>query len=221
MPLPPDARVTTVIVHYRTPDLLDTAVRSFRDAYPAVPLLIIDNGTLPDTQAALEHLCTAVGGPTTACFLTGNIYHGPAMHLAMETAQTPYVFLLDSDTQTHQGGFLEPMIALLEKDEKAYGAGQVVAVNSRGFAETRGAIPVLVSAYMLLKRARYADLPPFIHHGLPVLQNFRAAAEKGYHHHDFPIGQYIEHFGRGTAERYGYGLGLRSRLDFLLNRLGW
>lgn len=212
--------VAAAVVNYQTPDLLETAVRSFHRAYPAVPLLILDNGSQDDSPARLAALCRDLGPPVTPLFLDENIYHGPAMHRALTHLTAPYVYLFDSDTETRRGGFLERMVAALEADPRHYAAGHVVRVNRRGFADPKGSIPVPASAYMMLRRAVYLQLPPFIHHGLPVLQNCAAAAREGYRLVDVPIEDYVTHFGRGTAERYGYGLGLRSRLDFLLNKLG-
>jgi len=55
---------------------------------------------------------------------------------------------------------------------------------------------------------------------LPVLKNCMEAGKKGWNICPFPIADYIEHLGRGTAKKYGYGLGFKSRWDFLLNKLG-
>jgi hypothetical protein len=68
--------------------------------------------------------------------------------------------------------------------------------------------------------ALYRQLPPFIHHGLPVLGSCAEAESRGWRVEDFPVDQYIEHLGRGTAERFGYGLGIKSRLEYVLHRLG-
>ena len=213
------SQVAAAVINYQTPDLLETAVRSFHRAYPTLPLLIIDNGSQDQSPALITTLQNELGGPIETLFLKENRYHGPAMHLALTHLQAPYVFIFDSDTETHRSGFLEPMLALLSADEANYGAGDVVRANKRGFADPKG-VPVLASAFMLIKRSLYHRLPPFIHHGLPVLGNCTAAAAQGYRLLDFPIEDYIEHFGRGTAARFGYGLGLRSRLDYLLNKLG-
>jgi len=214
-----DKRIAAAIINFQTPDLLEVAVRSFIRHYPAVQLLIIDNGSKDRSPLLVEQLQKEHGDFLATLFLEENIYHGPAMHLAMERLDSTYVFLLDSDTETTRGGFLELMAAQMEASEYCYGIGQVVHVNKRGFAVEDG-IPVLSSAHMLLKRAVYQELPPFIHHGLPTLYNFKAAAKAGYSVQSFPIQEYVKHFGRGTAARFGYGLGLRSRLDFLLNKIG-
>lgn len=216
---PLDKQISAVVINYQTPDLLRTAVESFRRFYPMIPLLIVDNGSADESRSTIEQLCEAGDGHVQAEYLPENIFHGPAMHHALQRQTTPYVYVFDSDTKTLKGGFLEAMHAALEESKESYGAGYVVRANQRGFADPKG-IPVLASAYMLLKRNVYLQLPPFIHHGLPALKNFQAATKKGYRLISFPIEEYVEHLGRGTAERYGYGLGLRSKLDYLLNKIG-
>lgn len=217
----PAEHVAAAVVNFQTPDLLDAAVRSFRAAYPAVPLLIIDNGSVDGSPGLIRRLADELGPGVSALLLEENIYHGPAMHRALCELETPYVYVFDSDTETQRGGFLEAMLADLAAEDHRYGAGQVVHANKRGFRVAAGeGTPVLASAHMLLKRGLYHQLPPFIHHGLPALHNFEAAAEQGYELRAFPIEDYVFHKGRGTAERYGYGLGLRSRADYLLNKLG-
>lgn len=214
----PDARVATVIIHYQTPDLLDTTVRSFCRCYSEVPVLIVDNGSGDDSVGLIARLREELDH-VSALMLNENRFHGPAMDLALRELESEYVFLLDSDTETHTGGFLEEMLECFASDD-VYGVGKIFHVNRRGFVANSG-IEVLKSAYMLLKRTRYLKFPPFIHHGLPVLQNFRAATQAGYRLVDYPVDSYVTHFGRGTAARFGYGLGLRGRIDYLLNKLGW
>ncbi len=210
-------RVNVAVVNYQTADLLDTAVRSFSRFYPHVPLMIVDNGS-EDSSPETISLLREDHDNVTALLLDANRYHGPAMDLALRRLESDYVFLLDSDTETRKGGFLEALVALCEPAD-VYGAGHVTHVNRRGFA-ARSGLPVLVSAFMLIDRNTYLDLPPFIHHGLPTLQNFRAAAEAGYRLAEYPVDEFVEHVGRGTAERFGYGLGLKSRIDYVLHKLG-
>lgn len=215
---PLETRVAACVVHYRTPDLLDAAIRTFAHHYPRVRVLVIDNGSGADVRPALDALAASV--PTVDLLvLEANEFHGPAMHRAMRALETPYVFFLDSDTETRRGGFLEALAEALDADPDAYAAGEVARVNERGFAG--GTIPVPVSAHMLIRGAHYRVLPAFEHHGLPVLANMRAAQARGLKVVPVPVARAVWHKGRGTAERFGYGLGWRSRLDFLLNRLGW
>jgi hypothetical protein len=152
--------------------------------------------------------------------LDTNIYHGPAMNQAMNTVEEEYVFFLDSDTETKRDGFLEQMLAELESSANAYGIGRHITVNKRGFLAETG-ITVLAPAYMLLRSRLYIKFPPFEHHGQPVLKNFIAAQQLGYTLKSFPIEDYIDHQWRGTANRFGYGLGWKGKIDFVLNKLGF
>lgn len=211
--------VSGVVVNYQTPELLDQAVRSFHDAYPAVQLLIVDNGSRNRSIAVIDALEEEYPETIHSLRLSANLYHGPAMDRALRRLETPYAYLFDSDTITRQPGFLEPMTGQLQAREENYGAGRVLTVNSRGYSSDDG-IPILWAPYMLIDRTIYRNLPPFEHHGVPVLRNMEAADERGYRLVEFPVEDYVDHLGRGTASKYGYRLGLKSRLNHLLHRLG-
>lgn len=210
--------VSTVVVNYNTPDLLRDAVTSFRKFYPSVPVIIVDNGSDSPSREAIKQLVTETPNVISATYLPENIFHGPAMHHALEKLTTDFVFVLDSDTVTTAGDFLDAMIDNCSNPD-VYAVGQTATVNKRGFATADGDITVPVSAYMLIDRKKYLELPPFIHHGLPVLNNMVAARKRGWSIVNFPIDKYIEHLGRGTATKFGYGLGWRSKLDYVLNKL--
>lgn len=212
------ARVSALVVNFQTPDLLETAVRSFKRAYPEVPLTIVDNGSKDESPRLIESLVSVVPN-VSAQYLAENVFHGPAMHRGLEESTTPYTYVFDSDTDTRRDGFLEAIVRELDADPRAYGAGVVVNVNRRGFARPTG-IPVLSSAHMVLRTEQYRRLPSFVHHGLPALENFRAAHAQGLRLVHWPIDAYVDHLGRGTAARYGYGLGIRAKIDYVMSRLG-
>src|SRR5690606_23128588 len=111
------------------------------------------------------------------------------------------------------------MIALLEPGAENYSSGRIIRVNKRGFA-TRGGggYELCWIPYALFRRSLYLTLPPFEHHGVPNLRNGIAATRMGYSFHDFPVGEYVNHLGRGTAELYGYGLGVRGLAGRILDR---
>ena len=211
--------VGTVVVHYRTPDLLRQTVDSFRAFYPAAELLIVDNGSPESEREMVRNL--AAGNPenTKTVFLERNIFHGPAMHLAMSVLEQEFVFFLDSDTMTRRGGFLEAMSGILSDGSEVYGVGRVGTVNKRGFHSVHGT-EILFSPYMMVRRAMYVELPPFEHHGAPTMKNFSAAAKRGWRLAAFPVEESIEHLGRGTSGVFGYGLGLRGIWEHLLNKAG-
>lgn len=210
--------ITTVIINYQTPDLLKTAVTSFTHYYPDLPLLIIDNGSKDDSPTVINNLCKTEKA-VSAHYLPKNIYHGPAMDFAARTlVSSDFVFFLDSDTETRKPGFLEKMIKHLD-EPAAYAAGEILTVNARGFKSKKG-FQILMTPYMLINRKYYLNLPPFEHHGQPTLANYKAAQLRGLALKEFPVSDYIFHHWRGTAGRFGYGLGWKAKLDFVLNKLG-
>lgn len=223
--------VTVVTVHYQTPELLRKTVESFQRWYPSIPYLVFDNGSSPDSEKVLRQIempglsewgQSAEGGAEVHVHREpSNIFHGPALDKAVrEMVSTPYVFFLDSDTETQTPGFLEQAIEQLEQDPSMYAAGRQIRVNRRGFKDPDG-FPILLTPYLLLKTDLYRQFSPFIHHGQPGLKHFYEAQQAGYRLIDFPMHHYIDHLWRGTASKFGYRLGLRGKWDFLMNKLGW
>jgi GT2 family glycosyltransferase len=207
-----------VCINFQTPDLLEVAIESFRKFYPTTPLLLVDNGSKDASTEKIQQLEKKYSGCTRSLLIEKNIFHGPAMHRAIDTLSDEHVFFLDSDTETRQGGFLEKMAAEFTS-EKVYGVGRIDTVNKRGFHSEEGT-PIILSPYMLLRRKLYREFPPFEHRGMPTLRNFAAAQQHGYVLKSFPVEKYVAHFGRGTASRYGYKLGIRGKVDYVLNKLG-
>lgn len=207
-----------VCINFQTPDLLEVAIESFRKFYPTMPTLLVDNGSKDASTEKIRQLEKKYSGCTKSLLVEKNIFHGPAMHRAINTLTNEYVFFLDSDTETTKGGFLEKMISEFAYD-KVYAVGRLDTVNKRGFHLDEGT-PIVLSPYMILRRKIYLKFPPFEHRGMPTLRNFAAAQRQGYVLKDFPIEKYVAHSGRGTASRYGYGLGMRGKLEYILNKLG-
>lgn len=212
--------ISVFIVNYRTPDLLEVAAASFRKFYPDVELVVVDNGSNDSSAEVIDRLISLNPEKTKKIMLERNYFHGPAMDTAIRASTKDTVFFLDTDTETYRGGFIEQMLAELNSGETVYGVGRTDRVTKRGFADEHGSETILISAYMMLKKRMYLELPPFIHHGMPTLENFSTAAERGFELRHFDIDAYIRHAGRGTAGRFGYGLGFRSKMDYLLNKVG-
>src|SRR5690606_39490260 len=124
------AHVSAAVVNYQPPDLTEEALRSFRRHYPDVELLVIDSGSQDSSPDLIRRLADELTLQTI--FLQRNRYHGPAMHIAMSELQTPWVFLLDSDTITEKGGLLEAMLEV-GASPKMYGGGEVVDVERARF----------------------------------------------------------------------------------------
>lgn len=210
--------VSALIVHFQTPDFLDVAVRSFVRHFPTIPLYVVDNGSADEPSKALLTAFERELKTVEVLRLEKNLFHGPAMDFALRRATSRYVLVLDSDTETRDAAFLGGMVSALEATPNGYAAGQIVHVDKRGFVG--GMIPVPTSWHMLLRRDLYVTLPPFLHHGLPVLHNMREAQRRGLVCVSYPVWESVHHHGRGTVTRYGYKLGWRSRWDYLMHRLG-
>ena len=213
---------TAVIINFRTPGLTRRAYTTLRSFYPDLPVLLIDNGS---GERSLEELAElARENPTTTALLANdrNIHHGPAMHQALMQLRSDHIFFLDSDCAVVRGGLLEEMVALLSRSATAYAVGKMTWMNARGFdvPSHAGGMPYIRPPCMVIKRNLYLALPPFERHGAPCLRNMAAAHEKKLELVDFPVEEFVRHKGRGTAERHGYRLGLKGRLNHLLNKIG-
>jgi len=204
-------RVTAVIVNYGTPDLTRAAAWSLRSHYPALPVLLVDNASPDDSRVRLEALVEELGA---ASLLTpgANLHHGPGLDVAIRQATTDWVLTVDSDCVLYRGGVLERMLDTARAQD-AYMVGRLHRVDDDGF--DGGPHPYVHPKFALVDRAAYATLPPFEKHGAPCLANERAAAQRGLALADFPVSDWVLHLGEGTVRRYGYGLGIRSRLSRL------
>lgn len=217
-----DQLVTAVIINYKTPDLTSHALSTFRAAYQNTPVLLIDNAS----DAAETTLKVAIEAAQPGVRLIENqqnLHHGPAMHQAMGLAKTPYVLFLDSDCTVEQPGFIELMAVQLLAQVTNYASGPQQYVNNRGFpvsAQARGAILYISPWCMLVKRELYSELPPFELHGAPVLSNMLGATKRGFSLIGLSLDKYVTHACRGTAGRFGYGLGLKGKINHLMNKFG-
>jgi len=212
------ADVTAVTVNYRTADLTKRCVSSFLTQYPQVKFILIDNGSHDDSTSYIREVA-ALHPNVSAIFNQANLFHGPALDQGTRVSKTRFVFTLDSDCEVKSGGFLELMIGLFQ-DPSLYATGMLLLVDRFGFSlppASKGGIQYVHPSAMLLERGKYAGLPPFVHHGAPCLRNMREAIKAGFTVSDFPVMDYISHDWRGTAGRYGYGLGATTYLRSLLS----
>jgi glycosyltransferase involved in cell wall biosynthesis len=218
----PALPVTVVIINFRTPDLTERAVRSLRRFYPDIVLLLIDNDSHDGNIHLLRNLLALSPEQTRLIENPSNRHHGPAMNQGLRLAKTPYVLFLDSDCEVLKGGFVESMLKMLIENDRCYAVGKRIFMNDRGFDVIDGpdAHPYIRPICMLVKRESYLSLPPFVRHGAPCLANMRAAAAQGLTLSNFPVEEYVHHEGRGTASRHGYKLGVRGKINHVLNKLG-
>ena len=211
--------ITTLVINYRTPDLLQKCIGSFLLHYPGRKMMIVDNGSDDNSITIIRQI--ALQNPNVQfIFNSKNIYHGPALDQGLRAVQTRFAFTLDSDCEVIRSGFLENMLPYYS-DPRCYAVGELMYMNRFGYklsSDQSGSIRYIHPSSMLVDRTKYAKLRKFSHHGSPCLANMKDAARAGYSLVDFPIGDYIFHSGRGTCSRYGYSLGIRHLLEYLINR---
>jgi GT2 family glycosyltransferase len=210
--------ITALIVNYRTLEVTRRAVESFREHYPRLRLLLIDNGSGDESSAYLLGLRESEGSVEVVAN-ERNRYHGPAMDQGIRLARTRFVFTLDSDCEVFAGGFLERMLAAFE-DDATYAVGELRYKNRFGYTygydaraqpEKRGRIPYIHPYAMLIDREKYLGLRPFIHHGAPCIRNMASAKHAGYTVVSFPIYDFVLHHAEGTSADHGYGMRARAR----------
>jgi glycosyltransferase involved in cell wall biosynthesis len=214
--------ITCVIINYQTPDLTKTALTSLRKFYPQVPILLIDNGSKDNSLEILNKI--ADGNPDLIKLVANekNLHHGPAMHQATGLLEDEFILFLDSDCEVMKGGFVEEMLATLKADSNNYAVGKLIHMNKRGFDVNPSArsIKYIRPICMSVRKSLYKQLIPFQYHGAPCLKNMIGAEKHCFNLIHFDVETYVQHKGRGTASRFGYNLGLRGKINYILNRIG-
>ncbi len=213
--------VTVVIINYQTSDLTQLAITSFRKFYPDVHLILVDNGSQDESVKVLKEIQSTQTATTKLVLNKTNIHHGPAMHQAITLSSGELVLFFDSDCEVQRGGFIEAMVELIEQDSQHYAVGKTEFLNERGFLvkPNQNGIRYIRPICMLVRKTLYNALPPFQLHGAPCLTNMKEAAKRNFGLIEFDIHKFIFHKGRGTASKYGYGLGIRGKVNYLLNKL--
>jgi GT2 family glycosyltransferase len=214
--------VTAVIINYQTPDLTKTAITSFRKFYPQIPILLIDNGSKDNSREVLKRIVDSNPGLLKFVVNEKNFHHGPAMHQAIGLLQDEFILFFDSDCEVIKGGFIEGMLKELESDNKNYAAGKLIHMNKRGFDVDPGgkSTKYIRPICMLIRRSLYKELESFQYHGAPCLKNMIDADKRGFNLIHFNVETYVQHKGRGTASRFGYNLGIRGKINYILNKIG-
>ena len=184
-------------------------------------MILIDNGSGDGSTNFIERIAEE-DSAARAISLDHNIFHGPAMDLGIRNSATRFVFLLDSDTEIMSGGFIEKMLEHFMADSRVYAVGKQGWTNRFGYAPISVREPHTEYVHpfaSIIDRAKYLTLPPFIHHGAPCYRNMWAAKKAGYKMPHFPVEQYVRHFGKVTASKFGYGYNRMLRVQLLLNRI--
>lgn len=112
------ARVSAVIVHYRTPDETVAAARSVVAASPDAEIVIVDN-------ASEDGIATRLGREVPDARIlveTSNRGYGAACNRGARETRRPFLLFLNSDAVV-QPGAVEALLAALDRDDRAAAAG--------------------------------------------------------------------------------------------------
>lgn len=196
--------VTTIVVNFKTPHLLPIVTDSFKQAYPRVRLILVDNGS-GDTSCEVISELQEKYEAVDSIFLDCNVYHGPAVNLALERVNTPFFFSLDSDCRIKQGDFLEKMLVHF-RQPKVYVVGKLRYVRSTGgplkSQERHEGIPYAETWGALFDREKCAELGGFVLHGACAIEVAKAAQKRHWEAVGFPMPRYIDHLGAGTRRMF-------------------
>lgn len=195
--------ITCVLVNYKTKHLTEKALSTFRKFY-SYPVILVDNNSGDESTEFCKNAVT-VYDDITVLLNNKNIGHGQALHHGILLAATPYVFTLDSDTETLQGGWIEQMLQKLQETENSYAIGWERWVNLDGVSGIKNGknlTPYIHPYAMLLEKAKYLTLPTFAMHGAPCVYNMREANVRKYALIDFNLAPYIKHLIAGTRRMY-------------------
>jgi glycosyltransferase involved in cell wall biosynthesis len=219
---PSIADITVVVVNFRTLEHLRRCRASLRTAYPAIALLLVDNGSA-DASTSFVREAAADDTHTRAILNPENRFHGPALEQAIRAATTRYVFLLDSDCELLHDGFLEPMLDAFVRDARLYAIGKQGWTNRYGYAPVsagQARAPYIHPFAALLDRDKHLALGVgFVHHGAPGYRTMWAAQRAGLRCAHIPVEDHVLHHGRVTANAHGYGYDRRLVAQLRANRL--
>lgn len=179
-----------IMVSYNTRPQTKVALSTFLSFYPSLPIIVVDNHSQDGSVGYIQSL------PVDGVFLYENVGHGPALDLAIQSTDTPYIFTLDSDTRTHHGGFIEQMSSIFDDDANLFALGLFYYSTPGG---TRfGHLPSVHPSAMMMRKSLYLQGRPFVQAGQPVHLAMADARERGNRISGFPIYDYIDHFGGST-----------------------
>jgi glycosyltransferase involved in cell wall biosynthesis len=200
-------QVTGITTVYRTPELLKECYESFRQYYPKLPFIIIDNSTDNSCYHLTEDLLD-VDPFLSVIKNEKNEGHGDGMHQAIGLAETPYLFVMDSDVVIRRPSLLEEMMVYMTPS--IYGVGWLLNLDRSGRnvpVHFMGEIiKYLYPAFMLLNKSLYYEFPKFTRFGLPPLKAMQKIHDEGLTNKilvDFPVRVYLTHKSGATRARYG------------------
>ena len=176
--------ITGITVCYNTKELMQRAYESVRHFHPEMPIVIVDGSDANDPCAA--YVSGLASDLTTVVQPGHNIGHGEGMCLGINTAQTAYALIFDSDIEMLKSP-VDAMFAMMEPD--TYGVGYTEKSGMDGYEygahvhhAGQESMRMLHPYFQLLNIANYRKFHPYVHHGAPCYLAARDIHEQGLEH---------------------------------------
>ena len=202
----PTVKAFTVV--FNTPDLLMDSVGSFREHYPDMPLLIMNNSD-PENECSSIIIKMQKDFDNISAFHYGeNCGHGDAFNHAVSMLECDYIYYFDSDINMLEGGAIEEMLKIM--NENVYGVGNIIYTSMVGHVIKKDYVGerlrFLYFVCGLLNRRMYYNFHRWTKLGLIGIKAFLEIHETGRADEllrDFPIFGYVKHLSGGTRARFG------------------
>ncbi len=162
-------KIGVIIVCYNTPELITKAINSVVTA-KGVRVVIVNNS--PAGSECFK-TCDKLSAYTNVDVIhTGkNIFHGPALHKGLESLNTEYACVMDSDTVVKNKDVFDTCIEIL-RDRTIYAVGGSVEHVGHGNKLYQGhAFDYLRPWFGMFRLENYYKFSPFVHHGSPWCQS--------------------------------------------------
>ena len=196
--------ITAICVVYRTKDLVQKTIESFREFYPDLPLIVVDNSGEDCECSQYLRKLTKQDKNVSIFTMPENIGHGPGMDYAINRINTEWAYIFDSDTEMFKSGILETF-KVIAGYRKILAAGnkQMVSIAGRSAGRTKAKadIQYIHPAVCFINRQLYLTYPPFRYHGAPCIDTYTKVHEQVLSDEllsDFPVESFVKHEWRGT-----------------------
>ena len=159
--------ITAITVVCNTPLLIQRMYKAFRKYHSLMKMIIVDCSDKGNAcQKVLNTICCE---ETTVYRANKNIGHAKGLNFGISKSTTPYVLIMDSDTEMIKSPVKE-MFSLIGNN---YGVGWITEVGKDGYdfgtwAYHKTPVKYLHPYFALINLEEFYKHPPFVHHGAPA-----------------------------------------------------
>ena len=194
--------ITVVICERDTADVTKLCLESILRFYPDIMIRIVDGGSVDDSLNYVRML--KVKHPNIEVWeRAGRNGHGTMLDGAIRGfIRTKYILLADNDIIINRGGWIEDMLAEMNRAElegkPIYALGSMMVVTNSGDGcgppkDDNDKLFYTHPSCSLIDRRQYLQLAPFVEHGAPLVYNMQDAQKRGLRVEYFPIEKYVSH----------------------------